>query len=118
MNWKEPMKGIRLAALLLAASTLLPAQSRFVHADGKNLVAPDGRPLLLRGTSLGNWLEPEGYMFGFKGGPQSPREIEELFMELAGPEAATEFWRAYREAYVTEDDIRFLHDTGANSIRI
>jgi len=108
----------RIACLLLAVSTLLPAQSRFVHADGKSLVAPDGHALLLRGTSLGNWLEPEGYMFGFKGGPQSPREIEEFFNELVGPDAAKEFWRSYRDAYVTEEDIKFLRDTGANSIRV
>jgi len=57
-------------------------------------------------------------MFGFKGGPESPREIEGFFNELVGPEASAEFWRAYRDAYVTEDDIRFLRDTGANSIRI
>jgi hypothetical protein len=108
----------RIACLLVAVSTLLPAQTRFVHAAGKDLVTPDGHQLLLRGTSLGNWLEPEGYMFGFKGGPESPREIEGFFNELVGPEASAEFWRAYRDAYVTEDDIRFLRDTGANSIRI
>jgi aryl-phospho-beta-D-glucosidase BglC (GH1 family) len=118
LNRKEAtmMKGI--ACLLLAVSTMLPAQTRYVHADGKNLVTPDGRLLLLRGTSLGNWLEPEGYMFGFKGGPQSPREIETFFNELAGPEASAEFWHAYRDAYVTEEDIRFLRDTGANTIRV
>ena len=57
-------------------------------------------------------------LFGFNGGPQSPREIEELFNELEGPEAAAAFWHSYRDAYVTEEDIRFLRDTGANSIRI
>jgi hypothetical protein len=113
----------RIPCLLLAVSTFLgahflPAQSHFVHADGTHLAAPNGQTLLLRGTSLGNWLEPEGYMFGFKGGPQSPREIEEFFNELVGHEAARDFWRSYRDAYVTEEDIRFLRDTGANSIRI
>jgi aryl-phospho-beta-D-glucosidase BglC (GH1 family) len=116
---KDDMKMMKwFACHLFAVATLLPAQTSFVHASGKDLVTPYGHPLLLRGTSLGNWLEPEGYMFGFNGGPQSPREIEELFNELAGPEAAAEFWRNYRAAYVTEDDIRFLRDTGANSIRV
>ena len=35
---------------------------------------------------MDNWLEPEGYMFGLDGGPQSPRETEGLFNELIGPE--------------------------------
>jgi aryl-phospho-beta-D-glucosidase BglC (GH1 family) len=104
--------------VVLAASTALAAQSRFVRAEGKYLVTPDGKHLTLRGTNLGNWLEPEGYMFGFEGGPQSPREIEELFNELIGPEEATRFWQRYRDAYVTEEDIKFLRDTGSNSIRI
>ena len=40
--------------------------SRFVRVDGKRFVDPEGRPLLLRGINLGNWLLPEGYMFGFE----------------------------------------------------
>jgi len=112
------MKCKWVVLLLLAACTALSAQSRFVRADGKYLVGPDGKRLQLRGTNLGNWLEPEGYMFGFDGGPQSPREIEEFFNELIGPEGAAAFWQSYRDAYVTEDDIRFLRQTGLNSIRI
>jgi aryl-phospho-beta-D-glucosidase BglC (GH1 family) len=109
---------IAVLAFSIALGSTLPAQSRFVHADGKFLVAPDGQRLLLRGTNLGNWLEPEGYMFGLEGGPQSPREIEGLFNELVGPEDAAAFWRSYRDAYITEDDIRLLQKTGLNSIRI
>ena len=112
------MKCKWIVLFVLAACSALSAQSRFVHADGKYLVSPDGKRLQLRGTNLGNWLEPEGYMFGLEGGPQSTREIEGLFNELIGPEEAEKFWQAYRDAYVTEDDIRFLHETGLNSIRI
>jgi len=112
------MKCKWIALLLLASAAALSAQSRFVRAEGKFLVDPDGKHLVLRGTNLGNWLEPEGYMFGFEGGPQSPREIEEFFNELIGPEDAAKFWQRYRDAYVTEEDIKFLRDTGSNSIRI
>ncbi|HEV2213963.1 MAG TPA: glycoside hydrolase family 5 protein [Terracidiphilus sp.] len=111
------MRKAFIAFLLLAAATLGLAQSRFVHTRGKILVAPDGKPLLLRGTNLGNWMEPEGYMFGLDGGPQSPREIEAFFNQLVGPEAAAKFWQDYRDAYITEDDMRFLHQTGINSVR-
>lgn len=112
------MRKAFIAFLLLAAASLGFAQSRFVHTRGQILVAPDGKPLLLRGTNLGNWMEPEGYMFGFDGGPQSPREIEAFFNQLVGPEAAAKFWQEYRDAYITEDDMRFLHQTGINSVRI
>ena len=99
--------------------TRKPAKSKgFVRADGKNLVDPEGRRLLLRGINLGNWLEPEGYMFLFEDGPQSPREIEQFFSELVGPNEAEIFWREYRRRFITEADIQFIKQSGANSVRI
>jgi aryl-phospho-beta-D-glucosidase BglC (GH1 family) len=93
--------------------------SNFVHTRGSELVDGSGRPLLLRGTNLGNWLEPEGYMFLFgDNGPTSPREIEEYFDELIGPEQAAQFWREWRENYITKRDIDFLKSTGINSVRV
>jgi hypothetical protein len=89
-----------------------------VHVDGKRLVSADGQTLILRGISLGNWFEPEGYMFGMEGGPQSLREIEDFFNELIGPAEASKFWQAYRDAYITEDDIRFVRQTSSYTIRI
>ncbi len=112
------MKRNWFALLLLASCAIVSAQSRFVHTDGKRLVTADGQPLILRGINLGNWFEPEGYMFGLEGGPQSPREIEDFFSELIGPADAAKFWQAYRDAYITEDDIRFVRQTGSNSVRI
>ena len=112
------MKSKLIALIALATCCYLSAQSRFVRTDGKFLVAPDGQHLMLRGINLGNWLEPEGYLFGFEGGPQSPREIEDFFSELIGPTEAAKFWQAFRDAYITEDDIRFIRQTGSNSVRI
>ena len=57
-------------------------------------------------------------MFLFEGGPQSPREIEEFFNELIGPETANKFWQDYRRRYITEADIHFLQECGLNSVRI
>lgn len=106
---------------MLAGAALLPAASdntRFVRAEGKALRGPDGQPLHLRGINLGNWLEPEGYMFLFQHGPQSPREIEEFVAELIGPEEAVDFWDQYRKTYITPADIAFLARCGFNSVRI
>ena len=96
------------------------AQSRggFVHTSGKDLISPSGGKLRLRGINLGNWLEPEGYMFLFDDGPQSPREIETLFNELIGPSAAKQFWIQYQREYITKADIDYLAASGFNSVRI
>ena len=109
---------VLLLALSSTFSSTLLAESKFIHTDGRNLVAPDGTPLHLKATNLGNWLEQEGYMFHLDDGPQSPREIEDLVNQLLGPEEAVQYWNQYRDTYITEDDIKFLHDTGLNSIRI
>src|SRR5450432_1884217 len=73
-----PSLKFRLGYLLLVPFVFqwLNAQRGFVHTAGPELVDGTGKPLLLRGINLGNWFEPEGYMFHFEGGAQSPREIE------------------------------------------
>src|SRR6266436_4174201 len=55
--------------------------------------------LLLRATNLGNWMVPEGYMWLFQEGPQSPSEIRALVLELLGPEGSAAFWQKYRDSY-------------------
>jgi hypothetical protein len=57
-------------------------------------------------------------MFLFEQGPTSPREIEDYFDELIGPEQAKIFWRRYRDAYITKADIDMLKSTGMNSVRV
>jgi endoglucanase len=105
-------------ALTLLFACGLQAETHFVHADGKFLVDAEGHKLILRGTNLGNWLVPEGYMFRFEGGPQSAREIEAMVNELIGPTEAAKFWHQYRELYITRKDIDFIARSGFNTIRI
>jgi endoglucanase len=105
--------------LLGVCVTSMGAQAQFVHTQGKEIVDGAGKPLLLRGTNLGNWLVPEGYMWHLNdGGPESPCEIEALVTELVGPQRAHEFWHSYRENYITQADIHFLKQCGFNSIRV
>src|SRR5579875_1393113 len=101
-----------------AANQQSPKKDDFVRVHGTKLVTPAHDKLLLRGINLGNWLVPEGYMFLFDGGPQSPREIEAYFNELIGPTASKAFWAAYRRSYITNADIQFIRDSGLNSVRI
>lgn len=115
---------IRLAAycfaLLLSIhnAAAQAAPHGFVHQQGDHLVDGNGQPLMLKGTNLGNWFEVEGYMFHFDGGPQSPREIEQLTYELLGPQKADEFWHRWRENYITESDMDLIEKMGFNSVRV
>src|SRR6266436_2742520 len=109
-------KLLYLPLFLLASITSASAQ--FAHTDHKQIVDAAGKPLLLRAINLGNWLVPEGYMWLFQGGPQSPSEIHALVLELLGPEGSAAFWQKYRENYVTREDIALLHRAGFNAIRV
>ncbi len=94
----------------------LTAQS-FFTTQGKNVIGLDGKPFLINGTNLGNWLVPEGYMFKFKDA-SSPRLINQAFTELVGPEEAKNFWKKFLDNYITAEDIHYLKSIGMNSIRI
>lgn len=91
----------------------------FVHAEGGRIVTGRGEPILLRGVGLGNWLLPEGYMWKFEPpGPQSPREIEALVTDLVGPARAAEFWRGFRDRFITREDIARIAAEGMNHVRL
>jgi len=112
------MKTGFLVAMLVGVSMSAWAQSGYVHQQGKILVDGTGKPLLLRGTSFGNWLEPEGYMLKLNGGPQAPGTIEALTRTMLGPEGAAQFWTTWRKDYITRGDVQFMKRAGFNSIRI
>lgn len=109
---------MRRFAALLALLLPLTLAAQFVRVEGRKFIQPDGSPLLIRGTNLGNWLVPEGYMWRLQDGPQSPREIEALVESLLGPERAAAFWQQWRDRYVTADDLAFIAATGANTVRV
>ena len=89
----------------------------FARVNGHDIIKPDGSKLFITGTNLGNWLNPEGYMFGFNR-MTSPRLIDETFKQLVGPDKTAEFWSLFKDNYITKDDIDFIASTGANTIRL
>lgn len=88
-----------------------------VRASGTGLVDDDG-PLRLGGVGLGNWLMPEGYMWRFGDELASPRQIEARIHQLVGPERAAEFWRRFRDEFVTEHDFALIAEAGFDHVRL
>lgn len=118
----------KLIYLLLIAFTLCSCnntketnapvkQAGFISIKGPDLIKPNGEKLFIRGTNLGNWLNPEGYMFKFEK-TSSVRFINEAFCQLAGPDFTAEFWKSFKDNYITKEDIRFIKQTGCNTIRV
>src|ERR1043165_383068 len=110
-------KQIPLLMIMLVLTLVAHAQKKFIYAEGKNLMLPNGKAFIMRGTNLGNWLVPEGYMFKLKD-VNSPRMINQTFNELIGPSATDSFWKSYLNSYVTLADIHFMKSIGMNSIRV
>lgn len=92
-------------------------KQKFVTIQGQNLIKPNGEKLFIRGTNLGNWLNPEGYMFGFKK-TNSARFINEMLCQLVGPDFTNDFWAKFKDNYITKEDIEFIRSRGANTIRL
>ena len=107
-----------LVILIIASGIKLSAQqNNFIRCDGENIVDTDGKTLMLRGANLGNWLNPEGYMFKFQNA-NSFRLIDNAFKELLGADEARKFWKTFRDNYITREDIHFIKSTGLNHIRV
>ena len=106
-----------LALVFMAAVSFVVKPSEFVRVDGPNLVKPDGTKLFIQGTNLGNWLNPEGYMFGLSR-TNSAWMIDLMIKEAVGPDFAAEFWRQFKDNYITRKDIEFIASQGANTIRL
>ena len=103
--------------LLFLADSSNAQTTKFITTKGVNIIGIDGKPFYIKGTNLGNWLVPEGYMFKFKHA-NSPRLIQAVMNELIGEDAAKVFWKKYLDSYITHEDIHYLKLIGMNSIRI
>ena len=113
------MKKIFLQFLLLTAlcNIAQAAKPKFITVKGQDVIGLDGKPFIIKGTNLGNWLVPEGYMFKFKT-TNSPTLINEMINQVMGPEETAKFWNSFLENYITAKDIHFLKTIGVNSIRV
>lgn len=100
-----------------SSPTSSPATKNFMRVNGVNLIDSTGNKFFIQGTNLGNWLNPEGYMFRFQQA-SSPTKINQMFCELVGPDFTAQFWSDFKDHYITEKDITFIASTGANTIRL
>ena len=88
----------------------------FLKVSGTSIVDEAGKPVTLRGVNLGGWLMMEGYFMG--GRNIAERTFRAEFEKALGEEALKDFTRAFRHAFITEDDIAKIKGWGANCVRI
>jgi endoglucanase len=116
------MKIINSLILIIAIGLSCYAQKQenslsFLRTAGQDIVNESGEKIFLEGVGLGNWLLPEGYMWKFGGLGDRPRKIEKVVADLIGNEKAEQFWKTFRQNYITEADIKRIAELGFNSVR-
>src|SRR5271157_4176024 len=87
------------------------AQS-FLTVDGQKIVDQNGQEIRFRGMGLGGWLEPEGYMFLMSSFASSPSQIHDAIQNLIGVDSTNKFYDTFQKDFVTEADVKALHDWG------
>lgn len=113
----QKFQAFLIANLIFLLTASMPASAQYLSCQGKDIVGPDGQPVLLRGIGLGGWLVPEGYMLHIPG-YGSPTSIRNMILDLIGEADTEQFYTLYRANYVTEEDIRTIAGWGFNSIRL
>ncbi len=93
-------------------------EKTFFRVSGYDIIAPNGEKFFIKGTNLGNWLNPEGYMFKFGTKINSAGRMNQAMCEMVGPDFMSEFWKTFKDVYVTKEDILYLKSTGCNTLRL
>jgi hypothetical protein len=88
--------------------------NNFIQVSGENFTV-NGEPILLRGYSLGSWMNLEHFMIGL---PGTNSMIHDAFTEVYGEDRAKSFFETFLDQFIKEEDIIFLKNMGINSIRI
>lgn len=94
----------------------MPEKLPFLKTRKTNIVDSSGKPVALKGVSLGGWLMMEGYMLCGRNIPE--RAFKESFEKALGKDALDDFTRSFRDTFIRESDIRTIKEWGANCIRV
>jgi hypothetical protein len=113
--------------LLLAGSALTavaadkpegkPRHNPMLHQQGSRLVDEQGRPVQLRGVSVGGWLVWEGWIFG-RGILTPQATIVTRLGQVAGSRRTEQFRTEIYDNFIVEADIEKIAEAGFNCVRV
>lgn len=82
--------------------------------DGQIVTVSD-HPIRLRGWNIGGWLNMEDFINGFVG---AEHNLRATMRRVIGKEKAQFFFDRLLDHFFTEEDVKTMHDLGANVLRI
>lgn len=86
-----------------------------LKTNGKRILDPHGRQVMLRGYNLSTWLMLENFMLGTPGVEQ---KLRKYLYEYGGKEKAEFFFEKFLEIFIQEEDIAFLKEIGCDHVRV
>jgi endoglucanase len=89
-------------------------EAEFVQAKNGSFVL-DHKKIMLRGFSIGSWMNIESFMIRI---PGTEKRIRQTFTEVYGQENADRFFDDFLTNFITEDDFILLKDLGVNVLRL
>ena len=89
-------------------------KTKFIQAKDGHFFLNDKR-IILRGFSVGSWMNIENFMVRM---PGTEKRIRETFIEVYGKENADKFFEDFLAYFLTEDDFVFLKSLGINVLRL
>ena len=88
----------------------------FLRAQGSHIVDEVGKPVILRGCNIGNWLLLEMWMLAQD--LRDQHEFEEVIATRASREEKDRLMELYRENWITQRDFKIIRSFGFNVIRL
>ncbi|WP_058304173.1 glycoside hydrolase family 5 protein [Gorillibacterium timonense] len=89
-------------------------KSNFIQTEDGQFVLHN-KEIMLRGVSIGSWMDLENFMIKI---PGTERSIRHAYSEVYGKENAEQFFDDFLHHFITEDDFIFLKSLGINVIRL
>ncbi len=86
-----------------------------LQVKGGKVVDGQGRPVRLRGTCVGGWMNMENFIDGY---PGTEHGVRAAMAEVLGPSKGQFFFDRLLDYFLAEDDLAFIKECGATVVRL
>src|SRR5438270_13205838 len=87
-----------------------------LHPDGTRMVDPSGKPVVLRGCNLGNWLMFEAWMLRWDISDQ--QTLVATLTDRFGADECQKLLESYRDGYIGPRDFQIIKSFNFNLVRV
>ncbi len=86
-----------------------------LQVKNNRIIDAHARPLTLRGTCIGGWMNMENFIDGYPGAESSLRAT---MAAVLGADKAAFFFEKLLDYFLAEEDLAFLQECGVNVVRL